>query len=46
MAYERIADERISQSPDSDNPSLRDEMATTENVVRLAPGPASVPTFD
>ncbi len=26
--------------------SLRKVMATTENVVRLAPGPASVPTFD
>ena len=26
--------------------SLKTEMATTENVVRLAPGPASVPTFD
>ena len=27
-------------------PSLRTEVATTENVVRLAPGPGSVPTFD
>ena len=26
--------------------SLKTETATTENVVRLAPGPASVPTFD
>ena len=26
--------------------SLKTVMATTENVVRLAPGPASVPTFD
>ena len=26
--------------------SLKTGMATTENVVRLAPGPASVPTFD
>ena len=38
-------DERISTTP-QDNPSLRTEMATTEYVVRLAPGPASVPTFD
>ena len=38
-------DERIATTPE-DNPSLRTEMATTENVVRLAPGPASVPTFD
>ena len=27
-------------------PSLKTGMATTENVVRLAPGPGSVPTFD
>ena len=33
-------DERIADA------SLKTEMATTENVVRLAPGPASVPTFD
>ena len=33
-------DERIAEG------SLKTEMATTENVVRLAPGPASVPTFD
>ena len=26
--------------------SLKTGVATTENVVRLAPGPASVPTFD
>ncbi len=35
-------DERIGIAGDS----LKTEMATTENVVRLAPGPASVPTFD
>ena len=29
-----------------DEDSLKTGMATTENVVRLAPGPASVPTFD
>ena len=34
-------DERITATD-----SLREVMATTENVVRLAPGPASVPTFD
>ena len=33
-------DERIAAA------SLKTEMATTANVVRLAPGPASVPTFD
>ncbi len=36
-------------TPDDDRlaaGSLKTEMATTENVVRLAPGPASVPTFD
>ena len=33
-------DERIAED------SLKTEMATTENVVRLAPGPKSVPTFD
>ena len=33
-------DERIAED------SLKTEMETTENVVRLAPGPASVPTFD
>ena len=33
-------DERIAAD------SLKTEMATTENAVRLAPGPASVPTFD
>ena len=33
-------DERIATG------SLKTEMATTEYVVRLAPGPASVPTFD
>ena len=33
-------DERIAED------SLKTGMATTENVVRLAPGPASVPTFD
>ena len=34
-------DERITADD-----SLKTEMATTEHVVRLAPGPASVPTFD
>ena len=34
-------DERITATG-----SLKTVMATTENVVRLAPGPASVPTFD
>ena len=33
-------DERIAEG------SLKTGMATTDNVVRLAPGPASVPTFD
>ena len=33
-------DERIAEG------SLKTGMVTTENVVRLAPGPASVPTFD
>ena len=33
-------DERIAEG------SLKTEIATTENVVRLAPGPARVPTFD
>ena len=33
-------DERIAED------SLKTGMATTDNVVRLAPGPASVPTFD
>ena len=36
-----LADERITATG-----SLKTVMATTENVVRLAPGPASVPTFD
>ena len=40
-------DQRISTIlPDGDNPSLRTVRLITENVVRLAPGPASVPTFD
>ena len=34
-----LIDERIADG------SLKTEMATTKNVVRLAPGPASVPTF-
>ena len=37
---ETSIDERIAEG------SLKTKMATTENVVRLAPGPASVPTFD
>ena len=36
-----LTDERITATG-----SLKTVMATTENVVRLAPGPASVPTFD
>ena len=36
-----MQDERITATG-----SLKTVMATTENVVRLAPGPASVPTFD
>ena len=35
-----MADERIGAG------SLRTEMATTENAVRVAPGPESAPTFD
>ena len=31
--------------PPEDKPSLRTEMATTENAVRVAPGPGSAPTF-
>ena len=38
------ADERIATTSE-DNPSLRVEMATTENAVRVAPGPESAPTF-
>ena len=37
-------DERI--STEVDTLSLRTEMATTENAVRVAPGPESEPTFD
>ena len=40
LASTPTIDERIAEG------SLKTEMATTENVVRLAPGPASVPTFD
>ena len=36
-----LIDERITAEG-----SLKTEVATTENVVRLAPGPKSVPTFD
>ena len=36
----QTTDERIAEG------SLKTGVATTENVVRLAPGPASVPTFD
>ena len=39
------ADERIATTPE-DNPSLRSVMVTTENAVRVAPGPESAPTFD
>ena len=39
-----IADTPIDERITGD--SLKTVMATTENVVRLAPGPASVPTFD
>ena len=41
LADTELIDERITAAD-----SLRKVMATTENVVRLAPGPASVPTFD
>ena len=41
LADTELIDERITATD-----SLREVMATTENVVRLAPGPASVPTFD
>ena len=37
-------DERIATTPE-DSPSLRTEMATTDNAVRVAPGPKSEPTF-
>ena len=37
-------DERIATTPE-DGPSLRTEMATTDNAVRVAPGPKSEPTF-
>ena len=40
IASTQDIDERITGD------SLKTVMATTENVVRLAPGPASVPTFD
>ena len=39
-AATETTDERIAVG------SLKTRVATTENVVRLAPGPASVPTFD
>ena len=40
------ADERVAVSdPPEATDSLRIEMTTTETVVRLAPGPGSVPTF-
>ena len=38
-----VADERISTT--GTPPSLRIEMATTDNAVRVAPGPESEPTF-
>ena len=38
------ADERIATTRE-DNPSLRTEMATTENAVSIASGPESAPTF-
>ena len=38
-------DERIATTPE-DSPSLRTENATTDNAVRVAPGPESAPTFD
>ena len=41
LANTELIDERITATG-----SLREVMATTENVVRLAPGPKSVPTFD
>ena len=40
VADTATTDERIAVG------SLKTQMATTKNVVRLAPGPASVPTFD
>ena len=44
------SDPDIAETMDTDEritgDSLKTVMATTENVVRLAPGPASVPTFD
>ena len=40
---ETMVDERISTT--GTPPSLRTEMATTENAVRVAPGPESAPTF-
>ena len=41
------ADERVAVSnPPVDTDSLRVEMATTENAVRVPPGPESAPTFD
>ena len=39
------ADERIATTPE-DSPSLRTEMVTTDNAVRVPPGPESAPTFD
>ena len=39
-----LADDRIATTPE-DNPSLRTEMATTENAVSIASGPESAPTF-
>ncbi len=40
---ETMVDERISTT--GTPPSLRTEMATTENAVKVAPGPESAPTF-
>ena len=39
-----MEDERL-VTPPEDNPSLRTEMATTENAVRVAPGVEDAPTF-
>ena len=42
-----MIDERISTTlPNTDNPSLRTEMATTEFAVRVDPALESAPTFD
>ena len=43
---DEAVDERVSTTePDVNNPSLMTVMVTTENAVRLAPGPASAPMF-